>query len=208
MTKNEPQLAQVFHFDLYGKREAKYDFLNQNSLESIEWNLLQPEAPNFFLVKKDFDQSGMYELGFKIDELFTIFGMGITTGNDKELIDFEASVLESRFSNNCNLKQVYYRLFDVRYINFDAKLVERAREKLMFNLLDKKNIGLVSLKGIRNDLSSKFGITKLIVDKSVISTLDNGYLFPLYLYPEANTTNLFAKTERTPNLNQASLLPT
>ena len=35
-------LAQMLHFDGYGKREAKCNFLNQNSLESIEWNHLQP----------------------------------------------------------------------------------------------------------------------------------------------------------------------
>ena len=99
------------------------------------------------------------------------------------------------------MKKVYYRLFDIRYINFDTKLVERAREKLMFNLLDKENIGLISLKGVRNDLLSKFGITKLIVDKSVISTLDNGYVFPLYLYPEQKAQLSFGENvERTPNL--------
>src|SRR5210317_1901043 len=29
------QLGKVFHYDLYGKRELKYDFLNENSLRSI-----------------------------------------------------------------------------------------------------------------------------------------------------------------------------
>ena len=85
---NPNKLSQVFHFDLYGKREAKYDFLNENSLKSIEWNNLQPEAPNFFLVKKDFDQSGMYELGFKIDELFSVNGNGIKFRKDNLLVKY------------------------------------------------------------------------------------------------------------------------
>ena len=29
---SKDKLAQVFHFDLYGKREDKYDFLNENDL--------------------------------------------------------------------------------------------------------------------------------------------------------------------------------
>ncbi len=72
----------------------------------------------------------------------------------------------------------------------------------MSNFIDKENIGLVSLKGIRNNVLSKFGITKLIIDKSVISTLDNGYTFPLYLYPLSNVQQTIWQTiERTPNLN-------
>ena len=206
--------AQVFHFDLYGKREFKYDFLNENSLNTLQWNELKPEAPNFFLVKKDFDQSGICEKGFKVDELFLISGMGITTGNDKEIIDFELKSLKFKFSNSNNLTKVYYRLFDTRYINYDTKLVERAREKLMSNLLGKENIGLISLKGVRNNLLSKFGITKLITDKSVISTLDNGYIFPLYLYPGTNSQQTIGQTHtstssvqgRIPNLNTKIVL--
>jgi len=28
---------EVFHFDLYGKREVKYEFLNQGNITSIPW---------------------------------------------------------------------------------------------------------------------------------------------------------------------------
>ncbi len=64
------------------------------------------------------------------------------------------------------------------------------------------NIGLTSLKSVRNDLLSKIGITKLMIDKSVISTLDNGFVFPLYLYPEnIDKPSLLDEVVRTPNLN-------
>jgi hypothetical protein len=33
-TKNKT-LAKVFHFNLYGKREGKYNFLYENSIDSI-----------------------------------------------------------------------------------------------------------------------------------------------------------------------------
>ena len=32
----------VFRFNLYGKREDKYEFLNGNSLSLIAWNELDP----------------------------------------------------------------------------------------------------------------------------------------------------------------------
>ena len=51
MNKNKP--AQVFHFDLYGKREEKYDFLNQQSIESIQWTELDVKEPGFTFVVQD-----------------------------------------------------------------------------------------------------------------------------------------------------------
>ncbi len=35
---SKEKLARVFHFDLYGKREDKYDFLSNNSISTIAWN--------------------------------------------------------------------------------------------------------------------------------------------------------------------------
>ena len=48
--KKKDELAQVFHFDLFGKRDFKYKCLNENSLKSFVWNDLIPVASNFFLV--------------------------------------------------------------------------------------------------------------------------------------------------------------
>ena len=204
-------LAQVFHFDLYGKREAKYDFLNQNSLKSIEWNKLQPEAPNFFLVKKDFDQSGMYELGFKIDELFEVNGVGVVTSKDNILINESKKELTKNVENyykikfdNSFIQKIDYRTFDQQFIYYDVKIVDRAREKIMKHLLQ-PNIAIVTPKQAIKGFKHIF-ISKNICDKNLIDSAGQfgaGNVFPLYLYPEANTTNLFAKTERTPNLNQA-----
>ncbi|MBD3748736.1 MAG: DUF559 domain-containing protein [Sphingobacteriales bacterium] len=74
--------AQVFHFDLYGKREDKYGFLIENDLESIEWKELDLDEPSYFFVKKDFSEIVDYEKGFKIDELFLRYNNGIETGKD------------------------------------------------------------------------------------------------------------------------------
>lgn len=81
MGKQNKKLAQVLHFDLYGKREEKYDFLTENSLKSIDWNELNPEEPNYFLVNKNFEGKNIYEEGFKIEELFEIQSLGIEFGS-------------------------------------------------------------------------------------------------------------------------------
>ncbi|MEY4538984.1 MAG: hypothetical protein RLZZ306_741 [Bacteroidota bacterium] len=79
---NEPKLAQVFHFDLQGKRDFKYKFLNENTLSSIQWNELQPNEPNFFLVKKDFENIDENNF-FQIEKLFGLQNSGLTTEFDE-----------------------------------------------------------------------------------------------------------------------------
>ncbi|MDZ7935958.1 MAG: DNA methyltransferase [Emticicia sp.] len=55
--KKANELGQVFHYDLFGKRELKYDFLNENSLNSVAYVELENNAPNygFYCIKKLFN---------------------------------------------------------------------------------------------------------------------------------------------------------
>ncbi|MDP3360318.1 MAG: type ISP restriction/modification enzyme [Lutibacter sp.] len=77
------KLAQVFHFDLYGKREDKYDFLNENSLATIAFTELNPQEPELFFVPKDFEEQKVYDEGFSVNELFYTNSVGIVTARDE-----------------------------------------------------------------------------------------------------------------------------
>ena len=39
--KKANELGQIFHYDLYGKRELKYDFLSENSLKDVDFKKLK-----------------------------------------------------------------------------------------------------------------------------------------------------------------------
>lgn len=78
--------AQIFHFDLYGKREDKYDFLNENAMKTIAWQELNPQMPELFFVPKDFEVKGEYDEGFSINDLFPVNGVGLTTAHDEFVI--------------------------------------------------------------------------------------------------------------------------
>jgi very-short-patch-repair endonuclease len=80
--KKADELGQVFHYDLFGKRDLKYDFLSNNSIKTIEYKKLPNVAPNYYLVNKDFDVQEIYEKGFKINELFSLNNVGIITARD------------------------------------------------------------------------------------------------------------------------------
>jgi len=97
MAKQNTKLAEVFHFDLQGKRDEKYEFLNQNSIASIQWNKLEPNEPNFFLVEKNFDGIKEYESYIVLRDLFIENSMGIATGNDDELVNFDKKVISFPF---------------------------------------------------------------------------------------------------------------
>jgi len=200
--KTPDALGNVFHFDLYGKREHKYDFLVKNSITSIQYTKLKNIEPGYFFINKNLDTIELYNRGFQITSLFKIYGMGVTTGNDFEFVSHSSKELSNLYKEKALIKEIQYRLFDTRYIYYDTKRLARAREALMSNFLTTDNIGLLSLKGVRNDVLGKFGVTNKMIDKSVISTLDNGFVFPLYRYCETANQSIFAQSnEREPNLN-------
>ncbi|MGD1807067.1 N-6 DNA methylase [Dapis sp. BLCC M126] len=55
--------ANVFYFDLWGKREDKYQFLESVNFQYVDWIKLQPSQPNFFFSPKNFDLSEEYNQG-------------------------------------------------------------------------------------------------------------------------------------------------
>ena len=84
MSKNKP--AKVFHFDLYGRREDKYDFLSQQSIDSVQWTELEVNEPGFFFVPKNFNEEKSYRTGFSIEKLFIENTSGIKTHDDNNLV--------------------------------------------------------------------------------------------------------------------------
>ncbi len=80
--KRNNELGKVFHYDLYGKRELKYDFLIENYLNNIDFKELSPEKPYLFFVPKNNFGSAEYENGFKVDQIFPLNNVGFVTAND------------------------------------------------------------------------------------------------------------------------------
>ncbi len=96
--KKKGELAQVFQYDLRGKRDDKYQFLAKNTLDAIQWQKLTLKAPEYFLTLKDFRELESYEKGFSLGELFYQNGGGIQTKRDALFVDFSRSVLSDRIS--------------------------------------------------------------------------------------------------------------
>ena len=94
--KKTGEVATVEHIDIYGKRKEKYDWLENNSLESA--TSLVPVAPYYFFVPKNTNGQEEYERGFSVNEIFPVNVTGIQTGNDDILTDDSVDILEERLS--------------------------------------------------------------------------------------------------------------
>src|SRR5690554_5894509 len=92
--KKKTELGEIFHSELYGRRNFKYETLNQNSFTSIKWENLEKREPNNFFIPKDFKSQSEYESGFKVDNLMKTYVSGFQTKRDKITINIKPQELK------------------------------------------------------------------------------------------------------------------
>ena len=102
--KKTSELGRIFHYDLYGKREKKYEFLTLNSFKTILFKELAHTPPMYYMVPKNFEGVGYYNKGFQVNSLFTKNTSGIKTHRDAFVIDFDKNDLENRIFSFYNLE--------------------------------------------------------------------------------------------------------
>ena len=88
--KEKGELAEVFHYGIFGEREKKYAFLENNTLQTIRWNRIEHKGPLYFFVPKPKKGKRVYEKGFSVTELFPLYGTGIVTKRDSLSIHLNA----------------------------------------------------------------------------------------------------------------------
>ena len=115
--KKANELGKILHYDLYGKRDFKYDFLGENSIRTIDFNELPNVAPMYFMVQKDFEVKASYDKGFQVNDLFLVNGVGLTTAHDEFVIqENKAELLEfyKKFQSSPRDAEFLHKEFKVR----------------------------------------------------------------------------------------------
>ncbi len=102
-SKSEKALGSVFHFDLQGIREEKYNLLNECSLRKLHWQELDIKTPDYKFAKTDYLQKLEFEKGFSIKDIFKINNVGFTAARDSSLIHFCKDDVEELLKDICNL---------------------------------------------------------------------------------------------------------
>ena len=188
--KSKGALGKVYHKDLYGLRQQKYDFLDGSNIKNVGYNELQPQPPMYYFVPKNFVLQEEYDKGFKIDDLFKLNSVPVVTANDGLFVDINENNLLLKVKNeygsvdNSLIVKYDYRPFDNRYVYYDVHKLERPREATMRHLL-KENVALISNKTIKSNHLTQFFVCDCITDLHILETMNaTANVFPLYLYSE------------------------
>ena len=106
--------ANVYYYDLYGKREYKYDFLLDNNIKSIEWKELNYKEPFFLFVKQDENLCEEYDKFYSIKDIFRISGVGICSKRDNIVFQNDKEKLMKLLNDFINKdKEELYKLYDI-----------------------------------------------------------------------------------------------
>jgi len=184
-------LGKVYHSELYGKRQDKFDSLNKSSLENIKWDQLKYTEPYYFFVPKNFEAVNEYEKGWKIDDLFNVANAGTATGKDSIFVQMNTKEMIKSLNfekiefDEENIIDYMYRPFDTRKLLYDNSKIQRLRTNVMSHMKS-NNIALITCKQqTSSDFQHAF-LSRNVTDRCGISlqTGEVGYIFPLYLYTE------------------------
>lgn len=141
LVKTDKKTAnQYMHFDSYGTRKIKYDWLSNNSSSTTEFVDMYPETPYYFLYPRDIEQIRYYKDWPSIVEIFPVNSTGIVTARDSLTIDESKEKLWTRINvfskSDVEIARVAFNLGkDTR----DWK-IELAQNDLLESNLDDSNI--------------------------------------------------------------------
>jgi len=111
---NDKKLARVFHYDLYGKREEKYEVLKNGSINNVLWREIVLKDPHFYLFEKDFSNESSYTRFFSIPNLFIDYNSGVQTEFDALCV----GEIKSQLINTLNSLIVDHPEDIIRKFNF------------------------------------------------------------------------------------------
>lgn len=120
--KDKLDLGKVFHQEIFGKRDLKYEFLGRNSYKSLKYNSLTPSEPYYFFVPRNQKGRDEYLKGFKVNEIFPLNTSGMVTANDSLSIFISKGDLE-KVTNEILTSDDPYTKFDIR----DTRRVNKER---------------------------------------------------------------------------------
>jgi len=99
----EKKESLIYHADLYGLRQEKYDWLDQNVFNIENYEKIKPLSPWYFFVPRNTSHIQKYLKWKKINEIFPINVTGIVTARDKFVIGFDKFEIRNRILQFKNL---------------------------------------------------------------------------------------------------------
>jgi predicted helicase len=129
--------AKVYYSELIGLRDYKYDYLNDNDINTTKWTELDVYNPYYFFEPKDFSAQNDYDKFVSVSDVFKERSSGITTSRDGLTIQPTEKEMWEVVNGFCSLN------------------IESAREKYSLG----NDSGDWSVKGAQKDITENI-ITK------------------------------------------------
>ena len=85
---NQESDCRVFHSEIWGLREEKYNWLLANDINSTKFEQLQPHTPFYFFIPREERYAELYNKYWKVTDAFPVNSVGIVTARDKLTIQF------------------------------------------------------------------------------------------------------------------------
>ena len=106
----------IYHADLWGLREKKYDWLLNHDVGITYWKELQPKSEFYLFVPRDEAGLNLYKRFFSLKDMFTLHGVGMTTARDQFVIDFDKNQLINRirlFKHSKGTDEELHQFFNI-----------------------------------------------------------------------------------------------
>jgi predicted helicase len=137
--------ARVFHANLYGTRDFKYEWLltHHSDVGSINWTPVSPITPFYFFIPQSSNLQSEYNKGWSIADIFKVYSLGILTKRDSLVIDKNENILLKRMKSfaDKSLRDVdAANEFGLAMQDKDRWNLPQARKHLQTEGVQKKNI--------------------------------------------------------------------
>lgn len=146
-TKVKPKKhkCNVYHTEIWGMRQYKYNWLFKKDIKITKWKKLSPKSEFYIYMPRDEKLLKTYEEYPKINEIFPLNSVGIVTARDSFVIDCDQKALERR----------------IRMFRDDKMPDEFIRQT--YHLRDKANWKLKAAReGLRKDESWEDSIKEIL----------------------------------------------
>jgi predicted helicase len=183
--------CKVLHYDLYGSRQEKYDFLLGYNISDIKFTEVKPCEPYLFFRPTDTSLLEEYKQGFSLADLFHRYSTGYYTSCDGLVLDESKDQLAARMNRHLSslsrtfrpelIRKTTYRPFDDRWIYYEPSLLTRSRFKFVSQINEQQNIILICGKSSKSNTLSHYFVSDKFSELKCGEYTKGSYMFPLYL---------------------------
>ena len=128
--KKKGELGELFNLDLQGKRDFKYSFLSENSIQTCNWVKVNFQEPDYYFSPRDYTKIKEYKKGLSTTDIFTEYSSGVQT-------EFDDFSIQTDKSSSINLLNDLQNLTPIEILG-KYNLEEKYKVKIEKAIIDIK----------------------------------------------------------------------